>query len=120
METPEPNQTGDSRPKTRHFRWLKILTGLLAAYFLVAYVIMPMVWRRYAQRHPALEDIPGITHTGSGIPGDPLNVALIGSKNEVVKIMLAAKWFPADSLTLRSCLEIAEASVFKREYDDAP
>jgi hypothetical protein len=120
MNTPEPNQSGGSPPKARHFRWLKILGGLLAGYLLVAYVMMPMIWRRYAQRHPALEDIPGITHTGSGIPGDPLNVALIGSKHEVMKIMLAAKWFPADPLTLRSSLEIAEASVFKREYDDAP
>ena len=34
--------------------------------------------------------------------------------------MLAAKWYPADPLTLRSCLEIAEATVLKRPYDDAP
>jgi hypothetical protein len=34
--------------------------------------------------------------------------------------MLAAKWFPADPLTFRSSLEIAEASVLKRPDDDAP
>jgi hypothetical protein len=34
--------------------------------------------------------------------------------------MVAAKWYPADPLTLRSCLEIAEASVLKRPYDAAP
>ena len=34
--------------------------------------------------------------------------------------MLAAKWYPADALSLKSCLEIAEATVFKRPYDDAP
>jgi hypothetical protein len=34
--------------------------------------------------------------------------------------MLAAKWSPAGPLTLRSCLEIAEASVFKRPDPDAP
>src|SRR5262249_30888405 len=54
------------------------------------------------------------------IPGDPLNVSLIGTKTEVLRIMLAARWYPADPLTLRSCLRIAEASVFKRSYDDAP
>src|SRR5713101_4977487 len=34
--------------------------------------------------------------------------------------MLAAKWYPADPLTLRSCLKIATATVLKRTYDDAP
>src|SRR5262245_4495295 len=37
-----------------------------------------------------------------------------------MKIMVAAKWYPADPLTLRSCLEIAEATVLRRPYDDAP
>jgi len=34
--------------------------------------------------------------------------------------MLAANWYPADPLTLRSCLRIASATVLKRKYDDAP
>jgi hypothetical protein len=90
------------------------------AYTAVAYLIIPAGWKRYTRRHPALEDLPGITHTASGIPGDPLNVALVGTKTEVMKIMVAAKWYPADPLTLRSCLEIATASVLKHPYDDAP
>jgi hypothetical protein len=67
-----------------------------------------------------LEDLPGVTYTADGIPADPINMALIGTKAEVIKIMLAAKWYPADPLTLRSSLEMAEAAVFKREYEDAP
>ena len=34
--------------------------------------------------------------------------------------MLAAHWYPADPLTLRSRLEIADAAVFEHPYDDAP
>ncbi len=34
--------------------------------------------------------------------------------------MVEAHWYPADPLTLKSCLEIAEATVLKRSYDDAP
>ena len=34
--------------------------------------------------------------------------------------MLAAGWHPADPLTLKSCLEMAEAAVLKRTYEDAP
>ena len=73
-----------------------------------------------AHRHPSLVDIPDITHTGSGIPGDPLNVALIGTEYEMKRIMLAAGWDPADPLTFRSCLKIAAATVLKRPDEDAP
>jgi hypothetical protein len=97
-----------------------LVAGLLLVWLVGAYFVLPGLWGRYMRRHPALEDIPGITHTADGIDGDPVNVALIGTKAEVMKIMLAAKWYPADPLTLRSCLEIAEASVLKRPYDDAP
>ena len=97
-----------------------LLAGALVSYLATAYLVAPGLWRHYARRHPSLMDVPGITHTGAGIPGDPINVALIGAKADVIKIMLAAKWYPADPLSLRSCLEIAEASVFKRPYDDAP
>lgn len=82
--------------------------------------MLPNIWKRYVHRHPALDDVPNITHTASGIPGDPLNVALIGTKHQLMKIMIAAKWYPADPLTLKSCLEIAEATVLKRPYDEAP
>jgi len=71
-------------------------------------------------RHPALHDVPGLTQTANGIPGDPINVALVGTKADLVKAMLAAKWFPADPLSLKSSLEIAVDAVFKRPDPDAP
>ena len=95
-----------------------ILAGL--CYLLVAYVILPLAWHRYVERHPALDEVPGITQAGGGIPGDPINVALVGDEISVKRILLSAGWYPADPLTLRSCLEIAEASVLDRPYDDAP
>jgi hypothetical protein len=97
-----------------------LLIGLLLLYLAAAYLVMPVVWSRYVRRHPSLEDLPGITHTKAGIPGDPLNVALIGTETDVKKIMLAGKWHPADPLTLRSCLAIADDTVLKRPYNDAP
>jgi hypothetical protein len=97
-----------------------LLVGLIIFYLLVAYVVMPAVWIHYAHRHPALDDIPGITQTADGIPGDPLNVAMIGTETQVKTIMLAAKWYPADPLGLRSDLKIAADSVLKRPDADAP
>src|SRR5260370_3294499 len=120
-----PPATAPAPPATpnRRSRWrqaVKVVAGLLVMYLLVAYLVLPDSWRFYAHRHPALEDLPGITYTANGIPGDPINVALIGSKEELIKIMLAAKWYPADPLGLRSDLRIAEDTVLKRPYDAAP
>ncbi len=106
--------------KLERWHWMTLLTAVVIVYTAVAYVFAPAAWRRYSRKHPTLDDIPTITYTGAGIPGDPLNVALIGTETQLKKIMIAAKWCPADPLTLRSCLEIAEATVLKRPYDDAP
>ena len=96
------------------------LMTLLLAYLVVAYLVMPLVWTWYVRGHPTLDAIPHITFTADGLPGDPLNVALIGTETALKKILLAAKWYPADPLTLRSSLEIAEATILERPYVDAP
>ena len=96
------------------------LACALLVYFVSAYFVMPFLWRRYVRRHPSLDDISGITHTKSGIPGDPLNVALIGTKDQVDTIMKAAGWFPADPLGLRSDLRIGVDTVLKKSYAEAP
>jgi hypothetical protein len=119
---PPPTSPADKPGPASHRRrdLAGLCLGLVVAYLAAAYVVAPAAWKRYVRRHPAFADVPDVTHTGSGIPGDPVNVCLIGTKAEVLRIMVAAKWYPADPLTLRSCLEIAEATVFKRRYDDAP
>jgi hypothetical protein len=120
---PEPPRVTDSTPRRRRRRFrlvLAIFAAFVLVYLAVAYLLVPGLWRLYGHRHPSFEDIPRITYTRDGHPGDPLNVALIGTETQVKKIMLKAGWYPADKITLKSCLEIAEASVLRRKYDDAP
>jgi hypothetical protein len=109
-------------PKARSFwkRLSKYIAVVLLVYLTVSYFLVPAILKRYEKRHPALNDIPRITRTGSEIPGDPLNVGLIGTDADVKRIMLAANWHPADPLTLRSCLGIAAATVLRHPYDEAP
>jgi hypothetical protein len=126
METTDlsaPDQATRPKPQRRRSRWRRVLilvAGLLLLWLAVGYLVLPLAWKTYAHRHPSLQDIPGITHTADGTPGDPLNVALIGTKAEVMRIMVAAKWYPADPLTLASSLRIVEASVLSRPDDRAP
>ena len=71
-------------------------------------------------RHAVFDDSPRVTHTASEIPGDPLNIALVGTKEEVIHAMIAAKWDPADALTFRSSVRIAVDTVLRKPDDQAP
>ena len=97
-----------------------VFLALVIGYLLVAYGVLPLLWSRYERRHPALDAMPGITQTHDHHPGDPINVALVGSEEDLKRALLKAGWFPADPITLKSCLKIAEGTILKRPYDDAP
>ena len=101
-------------------RLLYLLGLVILIYLLVAYVIVPLRWKRDVRRHPQLFDAPRVTHTPAGIPGDPVNVALLGSEADVIHAMIAAKWDPADPLTFRSSVRIAVDSVLRRPDATAP
>jgi hypothetical protein len=58
--------------------------------------------------------------THAGRPGDPLNIAVVGSEDELLRIMAAALWDPADPITVKSSLRIAVDSVVRKPYIDAP
>ena len=99
---------------------IRVFAGMIAVYLLVAYLALPLVWKRTEARHPALEGMPRISHTHDGIPGDPLNVAFIGGEKELVKAFLAARWHAADAITFLSSLRIAEGTLLNRPDDVAP
>lgn len=97
--------------------------GLLLAatllYVGLAYLIVPAFW---SYRDHGLDLLPEEmrTTTPQGIPGDPINVALVGSRAELLHAFASAKWKAADAITWRSSLEIGESVLFDRPYDDAP
>ena len=104
------------------FRRVAAAFGIaLGTYLAAAYGLLPLVWTEVERgHHPALEGLPKVTHNADGVPGDPLNVALVGDEAELIAAMLAAQWHPADPITLRSSLKIAESVVFHRPDPDAP
>jgi hypothetical protein len=121
MSSPSPTPLPPpTRRPTDWKRAVMAFSGVLGTYLFVAYVVMPTFWRRYEHRHPALDDLPGITETGDKHPGDPINVALAGSEYDLKEIMKAAGWSPADPLGLRSDVKIAADTVIKRPYAEAP
>jgi hypothetical protein len=110
-----------SPPRTKRMRTASSLCfAALFVYLAIAYVLMPSYWTQYTRHRPRLEDAPRITSAGHGLPGDPLNVAMIGSEESLKRAMLAAHWYPADGLTVRSCAHIVAATLFHRKYPMAP
>lgn len=100
-------------------RVLLTLLGVLLAYTLLAYVVLPAIWTHH-EHQKGLADKPMVTRTAQGIPGDPINVGLIGDRREVLCAMNASGWFPADPVTLRSSIAIAGSVLLDRSYKDAP
>ena len=93
--------------------------GVLIAYLSLAYVILPALWSHH-EHEPGLASLPMVTRTADGIPGDALNVGLVGSRDDVFRAMHASGWFPADPITLRTSIEIVGSVVLDRLNSSAP
>ena len=98
---------------------LPTILALSLAYALAAYVILPRVVRmnlKIMQR----KSVPSFTVTGDGLPGDPVNLVLIGELDRLRAAFAAAGWTEADRLGLRSSWRMVVAFVFNRPYPAAP
>jgi hypothetical protein len=100
-------------------RVLLTLLAVVAVYTAIAYLLLPALWTHH-EHQKGLANLPMVTRTAQGIPGDAINVGLIGNEKEVLCAMNAAGWFPADPVTLKSSIEIAGSVLFDRAYRDAP
>src|SRR6476620_7788949 len=98
---------------------LAFAAAIIGFYGVLAYFVLPLAWTHY-EHQKGLSGITMVTHTRAGIPGDPINVGLVGSKADVLCAMHAAAWYPADPITLRSSIEIVGSVLLNRPYRDAP
>src|ERR1700755_1338573 len=103
----------------RSRRWLVIFGTALIVYLVLAYIVLPALCT-YHDAEPGMANLPMVTRTADGIPGDALNVGLVGSKEDIIRAMHAPGWFPADPITLRSSVDIIGSVLLDRPYHDAP
>jgi len=96
-----------------------VLVVVLVVYGLLAYIVLPLSWTHY-EHQKGLAGLPMVTRTAQDIPGDPINVGLVGTKDDVLCALHAAAWYPADPITFRSSVEIVGSVVLHRPYRDAP
>ena len=112
-----PSPTLPDRSRLQRFLVYTLL--LVIAYTALAYLALPLLWSHY-EHQKDLATLPMMTFTAQGIPGDPINVGMVGDDKDVLCAMQAAGWFPADPVTLRSSIEIAGSVLLDRPYRDAP
>ena len=95
------------------------LLAILTSYALLAYVVVPALWQHY-EHQPGLANLPMVTTTKFKVAGDPMNVALVGSREELIAVMTAAGWVEPDRTTVLSSAKMARSVALRRSYVRAP
>jgi hypothetical protein len=101
------------------YRYGLLLAGLIVCYVAISYLVLPATWSRI-EHEPGLSKRDMLTSTAQGIPGDPINVGLLGTREDVISAFHLAGWYPADPITLRTSLEIIDSVMLDRPYKAAP
>jgi hypothetical protein len=100
-------------------RRLPTILALALTYGVAAYIVLPRIVRmslKTLQR----KSVPSFTLTGDGLPGDPVNLALVGAAAQLRAAFAVAGWTEADPLGLKSSWAMAVAFVLDRPYSTAP
>jgi LssY C-terminus len=95
------------------------LVAVSLTYAIAAYIILPRVVRTGLKivQH---QSVPSFTITADGLPGDPVNLALIGTRQQLRSAFATLGWAEADRLGLRSSWRMIRAFVLNSPYPTAP
>lgn len=100
-------------------RRLPTVLALAVTYALAAYIVLPQIVRM-GLKILLRKRVPRFTITGDGLPGDPVNVVLTGTLQELQAAFKLAGWSEADQLGLTSSWRMVRAFVLNRPYPAAP
>jgi hypothetical protein len=95
------------------------ILALALTYGIAAYIVLPRAVRmglKILQR----KSVPSFTTTGDGLPGDPVNLALVGTLQQLRAAFATVGWSEADRLSLVSSWRMIRAFVLKSPYPTAP
>ena len=70
---------------------LIILATVVVGYGVLDLLVLPLS-RTHHEHQKALAGVTMVTHTAQGIPGDPINVGLVGTQDDILSAMHAGAW----------------------------
>ncbi len=100
-------------------RRLPWVLALALTYGIAAYIILPRTVRM-GLKILRRKRIPRFTITGDGLPGDPVNLVLTGTLQQLHTAFINAGWSETDRLGLSSSWGMIRAFVFNFPYPTAP
>jgi hypothetical protein len=105
---------------TETFRvgWWGVLLAVVF-WLLLAYLVLPRLHRILTTIYVP-DYFIGRTRTSDGLLGDPVNLALMGTGEQIEAAMRAAGWTKADPVTLASSIRIVTSTLRRRSYNEAP
>ena len=95
------------------------ILAVAVTYGIAAYIVLPRAVRmglKILQR----KRVPSYTITGDGLPGDPVNVVLVGTLQQLRAAFAIVGWSEADRLGLKSSWRMIRAFVLNAPYPRAP
>jgi hypothetical protein len=100
-------------------RRLPWILAVGVTYGIAAYVILPRAIRMGLKILQS-KRVPSYTITGDGLPGDPVNIALVGTLQQLRAAFATLGWSEADRLGLASSWGMIRAFVLNAPYSSAP
>ncbi|HWK33564.1 MAG TPA: LssY C-terminal domain-containing protein [Hyphomicrobium sp.] len=98
---------------------MPVALALALTYAISAYVILPYAVRM-GLKFSQLRHVPSFTVAADGLPADPVNLALYGTKEQLRAAFTAIGWVEAEKLTLASSWRMVKAFVLNQPYPTAP
>lgn len=98
---------------------LPLSFAILVTYILAAYLFIPALIRLYRIIRPA-KHLPLYCVTPDGFASDPLNIAIKGTRRELIAAMEKAGWYMADRHGLRNMIRAGLSVVYNWSYPNAP
>src|ERR1700750_2889031 len=100
-------------------RRLPWILAVAVTYGIAAYIVLPRAIRMGLKILHS-KRVPSYTITGDGLPGDPVNVVLVGTLQQLRGAFAALGWSEADRLGLASSWGMVRAFVLNTPYPTAP
>jgi hypothetical protein len=100
-------------------RRLPTVLALAATYAIAAYIVLPRVVR-VGLKILLRQRVPRYTITADGLPGDPVNLVLTGTRQQLHAAFKLAGWSQADRLGLTSSWRMVRAFLLNSPYPTAP
>lgn len=100
-------------------RRLPLAVAIFVTYVLAAYLLIPALIRAYRLILPP-KHLPLYCVTPDGFASDPLNIGVIGTRQELINAMRAAGWHLADKHSARNLLRAGISLATGQPYPQAP